>query len=67
MAALPPYVPIPGFPRWTGMRVRLGAPRATGATVTVVLTVPRITYRARLWAMWRVISRQGVPDAAARQ
>lgn len=65
MASLPPYVPIPPFPRWTGMRVTLGQPHQRGRTLTVRLHVPSITRRARLWIAWRTLTRQGMPDAAA--
>lgn len=72
MAALPSHVPIPPFPRWTGMRATLGRPHYHGPTpagveLAVVAHVPPITRRARLWMAWRVATAtaEGVPDAAA--
>jgi hypothetical protein len=65
VAALPSYVPLPPFPRWTGMRVTLGQPSHDGHTLTATVHVPSITCRARLWVAWRMLTRRGVPDAAA--
>lgn len=67
MASLPATAPLPPFPRWTGMHLNLGAHRLKGTEMVLNVSVSPITYRARLWFAWRVVTRRGVPDAAAQQ
>ncbi|MEU2120011.1 hypothetical protein ABZ567_31240 [Streptomyces sp. NPDC016459] len=54
--------PLPPFPRWTGAHVVIHTPR-TPPTVLgdsrrelhIILSA-RVTYRARLWALWRALT-----------
>lgn len=64
MARMPKRMPVPGFPRWTGLHVRLGPPDFDGLRMFVNASVSPITYRARIWWAWRALTRRGVPDAA---
>lgn len=57
--------PLPGFPRWTGVRaVMTGPTRVRDGALTATLSI-RITRRARVWARWRLLTGKGLPDAAA--
>jgi hypothetical protein len=59
-------VPIPPWPRWCGMTATFGPPRGDGAGhLSVVITVPPLTRRARLWAAWRLLTAREAPDAPA--
>ncbi|MGW6009700.1 hypothetical protein [Streptomyces sp. NPDC055210] len=57
--------PLPGFPRWTGVKaVMTGPSRTRDGALTASLAV-RITWRGRAWARWRILTGKGLPDAAA--
>ncbi|WP_329622932.1 hypothetical protein OG357_22980 [Streptomyces sp. NBC_01255] len=55
--------PLPPFPHWTGAHVvistRRPLPTDLGASRRElhVIVAARVTYRARLWAMWRALTR----------
>ncbi|MFC8432244.1 hypothetical protein [Streptomyces sp. NPDC057253] len=55
--------PVPGFPRWTGVKAVMTGPTSVrdGALVTTVEV--KVTKRARAWARWRA-RRKGVLGAA---
>jgi hypothetical protein len=38
-----------------------------GDKLSIAVTMPPLTRRVRLWLAWRLLTRQGVPDAAAQQ
>ncbi|MFE6284360.1 hypothetical protein [Streptomyces sp. NPDC057877] len=51
--------PLPGIPRWTGVKtVMTGPSRIHDGVLTVTVTV-RITSRARMWALWRMLTEGG--------
>ncbi|NUS82977.1 MAG: hypothetical protein HOY75_09525 [Streptomyces sp.] len=57
--------PLLGFPRWTGVKaVMTGPSRIHDGALTVTVSV-RITSRARMWALWRMLMGRGLTDAAA--
>lgn len=57
--------PVPGFPRWTGVKaVMTGPEHVRDGALTVVISV-RLTRRAYLWAYCRLMLGKGVPSAAA--
>jgi len=58
--------PLPGFPRWTGMRATLTGPCRGGGDGQIVATVSvRLTRRALLWARWRMLAGRWNWDASA--
>lgn len=64
MAALPDSIPVPPFPRWTGVRARLAPARAARpGYLAVIVTAPTITRRARLWLAWHHLTK-GADDRA---
>jgi hypothetical protein len=65
MAGLPKWTARGPFPRWTGMRVHMNP--MPGDKLSIAVTMPPLTRRVRLWLAWRLLTRQGVPDAAAQQ
>lgn len=58
--------PLPPFPRWTGAHVVIRTPRTPptvlgdGRGELHVILSARVTHRARLWAMWRALTRREV-------
>ncbi|MGW8762360.1 hypothetical protein ACWGN5_07655 [Streptomyces sp. NPDC055815] len=63
--------PLPPFPRWTGAHIVISRPRPlptvfdNGRGELYVVLSARVTYRARLWALWRTLTRQEVSTDAA--
>ncbi|MFI1677052.1 hypothetical protein [Streptomyces sp. NPDC020607] len=62
---MPATIPIPPFPRWTGMKATLGSPLRTSGGIQVSLSF-HVTKRARLWMLWLRLTGKEVPDAAPR-
>ncbi|MFC8583302.1 hypothetical protein ACFUGD_01815 [Streptomyces sp. NPDC057217] len=57
--------PVPGYPRWTGVRADIGAPYTDAdGRLTTDVTV-RVTRRARWYVLARQLLGKGVPGAAA--
>jgi hypothetical protein len=57
--------PLPGFPRWTGVKAVMTGPSHVHDGVLTVSVAVRITFRARVWALWRMLTGWGDIDAAA--
>jgi hypothetical protein len=64
--------PVPGFPRWTGVKATVDPPRqhtvtrhADGRTTVGIPVSVQISRRARLWALRRMLLGRWPHDAAA--
>jgi hypothetical protein len=64
--------PVPGFPRWTGVKATVGPPRqhtftrhADGRTTVGIPVSVRLTRRARWWVRWRMLTGRWPHDASA--
>jgi hypothetical protein len=59
--------PLPGFPRWTGMKGTTTGPRHdVGGQLIATISV-RLTRRALMWCRWRMLTGRWNPDAAAHR
>lgn len=52
--------PLPPFPRWTGAHITLTGPTHGDGTSLHIAVSAHVTRRARLWALWRAITRREV-------
>ncbi|WP_042170110.1 hypothetical protein [Streptomyces sp. NBRC 110035] len=55
--------PVPGFPRWTGVRAILSSSSVRDGALVARVKV-RLTWRAWAWTYWRTVRGKGVDGAA---